>query len=118
MRWSYTSYAVELSCVASDDRRWSWMCDADSGRLNMQLLAPVLHNPPWPQRVERLRHRNKYSNPSITSSEGLRHLRLAMDFNTLRDQVSNLTLYDIKAGVRKVQNGKPGPSRAVRERLR
>ncbi|KAH8693788.1 hypothetical protein BGW36DRAFT_429819 [Talaromyces proteolyticus] len=27
-----------------------------------------------------------------------------MDFNSLRDQVSNLTLYDIKAGVRKVQN--------------
>lgn len=29
-----------------------------------------------------------------------------MDFSNLRDQVSNLTLYDIKAGVRKVQNGK------------
>src|SRR6266511_509114 len=29
-----------------------------------------------------------------------------MDFNSLKDQVSNLTLYDIKAGVRKVQNGK------------
>lgn len=29
-----------------------------------------------------------------------------MDFTNLRDQVSNLTLYDIKAGVRKVQNGK------------
>ena len=28
-----------------------------------------------------------------------------MDLNSLRDQVSNLTLYDIKAGVRKVQNG-------------
>ena len=28
-----------------------------------------------------------------------------MDFNTLKDQVSNLTLYDVKAGVRKVQNG-------------
>ncbi|KAJ5095686.1 Golgi to endosome transport protein (Ent3) [Penicillium alfredii] len=27
-----------------------------------------------------------------------------MDFNNLRDQVSNLTLYDLKAGVRKVQN--------------
>lgn len=27
-----------------------------------------------------------------------------MDFQTLKDQVSNLTLYDIKAGVRKVQN--------------
>lgn len=30
-----------------------------------------------------------------------------MDFNSLRDQVSNLSLYDIKAGVRKVQNGTP-----------
>lgn len=28
-----------------------------------------------------------------------------MDFSKLQDQVSNLTLYDIKAGVRKVQNG-------------
>lgn len=28
-----------------------------------------------------------------------------MDFESLRNQVSNLTLYDIKAGVRKVQNG-------------
>ncbi|OAA62895.1 enth/vhs [Niveomyces insectorum RCEF 264] len=27
-----------------------------------------------------------------------------MDFNSLKDSVSNLTLYDIKAGVRKVQN--------------
>lgn len=29
-----------------------------------------------------------------------------MDFNSLKDQVSNLSLYDLKAGVRKVQNGK------------
>lgn len=28
-----------------------------------------------------------------------------MDLNSLKDTVSNLTLYDIKAGVRKVQNG-------------
>ncbi|KAJ2985378.1 hypothetical protein NUW58_g5564 [Xylaria curta] len=27
-----------------------------------------------------------------------------MDFNSIKDQVSNLTLYDLKAGVRKVQN--------------
>lgn len=27
--------------------------------------------------------------------------------DSLKEQVSNLTLYDIKAGVRKVQNGKP-----------
>lgn len=32
-----------------------------------------------------------------------------MDLSSLKEQVSNLTLYDIKAGVRKVQNGKvPG----------
>lgn len=30
---------------------------------------------------------------------------LKMDLNNLKDQVSNLTLYDLKAGVRKVQNG-------------
>lgn len=29
-----------------------------------------------------------------------------MDLSSLKDQVSNLTLYDLKAGVRKVQNGK------------
>jgi hypothetical protein len=29
-----------------------------------------------------------------------------MDLNTLKSTVSNLTLYDIKAGVRKVQNGR------------
>lgn len=28
-----------------------------------------------------------------------------MDFSSLKDKVSNLTLYDIKAGVRQVQNG-------------
>jgi epsin len=28
-----------------------------------------------------------------------------MDFESLKNQVSNLTLYDVKAGVRKVQNG-------------
>lgn len=31
--------------------------------------------------------------------------RVTMDFASLKEQVSNLTLYDIKAGVRKVQNG-------------
>jgi hypothetical protein len=29
-----------------------------------------------------------------------------MDLSNLKEQVSNLTLYDLKAGVRKVQNGK------------
>jgi len=39
-----------------------------------------------------------------------------MDFNSLKDQVSNLTLYDIKAGVRKVQNGIiDAPPSAVRD---
>ena len=28
-----------------------------------------------------------------------------MDLNALKDQVSNLTLYDLKAGFRKAQNG-------------
>ena len=28
-----------------------------------------------------------------------------MDFNSLKDQVAGITLYDLKAGVRKVQNG-------------
>lgn len=29
-----------------------------------------------------------------------------MDFSNLKEQVSNMSLYDLKAGVRKVQNGK------------
>ena len=29
-----------------------------------------------------------------------------MDLNSIKDQVAGLSLYDIKAGVRKVQNGK------------
>lgn len=29
-----------------------------------------------------------------------------MDLNSLKDQVSNLSLYDLKASVRKVQNGR------------
>lgn len=33
-----------------------------------------------------------------------------MDFESLKNQVSNLTLYDVKAGVRKVQNGELLPS--------
>ena len=34
-------------------------------------------------------------------------LRLeTMDFNSLKNTVSNLTLYDLKAGVRQLQNGK------------
>lgn len=28
-----------------------------------------------------------------------------MDLDSLREKVSNLTVYDLKAGVRKVQNG-------------
>lgn len=28
-----------------------------------------------------------------------------MNFDSLKDQVSNLTVYDLKAGVRKMQNG-------------
>lgn len=28
-----------------------------------------------------------------------------MDLNSLKDQVSNITLYDLKAGFRKAQNG-------------
>lgn len=40
-----------------------------------------------------------------------------MDFGSIKDQVSNLTLYDLKAGVRKVQNGtaKQTPEGAERE---
>jgi hypothetical protein len=29
-----------------------------------------------------------------------------MDLSSLKDQVSNLTVYDLKAGIRKVQNGR------------
>lgn len=33
-----------------------------------------------------------------------------MDFNDLKNQVSNLTLYDLKAGFRKAQNGVDDPT--------
>jgi len=36
-----------------------------------------------------------------------------MDWNDLRNQVSNLSVYDLKAGVRKVQNGKSTYSHLV-----
>lgn len=36
-----------------------------------------------------------------------------MDLNSIRDQVSNLTLYDLKAGVRKVQNGELMPQMEI-----
>ena len=36
-----------------------------------------------------------------------------MDWNDLRNQVSNLSVYDLKAGVRKVQNGKSTCSHLV-----
>jgi epsin len=32
-----------------------------------------------------------------------------MDFNSLKSTVSNLTLYDLKAGVRQLQNGIDDP---------
>lgn len=35
-----------------------------------------------------------------------------LNLDSLRDQVSNLSLYDLKAGVRKVQNGKIVPQMA------
>jgi hypothetical protein len=31
-----------------------------------------------------------------------------MDLNNLKNVVSNLSLYDVKAGVRQLQNGKSG----------
>lgn len=39
-----------------------------------------------------------------------------MDLNDLKNQVSNLTLYDLKAGFRKAQNGKAlqAPALAIR----
>ena len=38
---------------------------------------------------------------------------LVMDLNNIKKQVSNLTLYDLKAGVRKMQNGRPLLQRPV-----
>lgn len=42
--------------------------------------------------------------PSVLLAGPVQRVR-AMDISNIRDQVSNLTLYDLKAGVRKVQNG-------------
>lgn len=41
-----------------------------------------------------------------------------MDLGSLKEQVTNLSLYDLKAGVRKVQNGKPTHAKASMTRLR
>lgn len=38
-----------------------------------------------------------------------------MDFDSLKSQVSNLTLYDVKAGWRKAQNGENDTTR-IRQR--
>ena len=38
------------------------------------------------------------------ASDYARHIA-TMDFSNLKESVANLTLYDLKAGVRKVQNG-------------
>lgn len=46
--------------------------------------------------------------PGTTYHEPRQPLVLKMDLNSLKDTVSNLSLYDLKAGVRKVQNGKQG----------
>ena len=40
-----------------------------------------------------------------------------MDLNYLKDSVANLSLYDIKAGVRKVQNGMLGVAESGRQWL-
>ena len=60
----------------------------------------------WPD-VASVEFQNKSppSQRSISSLPSHQHQTFGMDLNSLRDQVSNLTLYDLKAGVRKVQNG-------------
>jgi len=45
------------------------------------------------------------TNPLYTTPQNHRLNIVNMDFESIRNQVSNLTLYDLKAGVRKVQNG-------------
>ena len=40
-----------------------------------------------------------------------------MDLSSLKDQVSNLTLYDLKAGVRKVQNGESTIGQQLKSQL-
>lgn len=48
---------------------------------------------------------------SLTVKQRSTHIQAPwkMDFDSLKAQVSNLTLYDLKAGVRKVQNGMSMP---------
>lgn len=58
---------------------------------------------------------NKKAPPAVTNpssfpndhNQNFQHF--SMDLSSLKDQVSSLTLYDLKAGVRKVQNGKHPP---------
>lgn len=51
-------------------------------------------------------------NHNVDGSQDAPPTAAAMDFASLKDQVSNLTLYDLKAGVRKVQNGVSPPHAA------
>jgi hypothetical protein len=52
---------------------------------------------------------NHFDNPSQGASTSanidLVTSPLKMDLNDIKNQVSNLTLYDLKAGFRKAQNG-------------
>ena len=74
---------------------WAWTGDC-------------FQSPKWPEAAA---DQESTSRPLVTSTTSPgRAFLVRMDFNNLKDQVSNLTLYDIKAGVRKVQNGEfPGP---------
>jgi hypothetical protein len=42
----------------------------------------------------------------VNNSIAITYQRATMDLNSLKEAAANLSLYDIKAGVRKVQNGK------------
>lgn len=48
--------------------------------------------------------------PKFTFTIKTSHTIAKMDWNSLKDQVSNISLYDVKASVRKVQNGAPSHS--------
>lgn len=76
-------------------------------------FGPPKHSMESNTKFQDFKCRNQHRLINLAASQPyltLSYVLWIMDFNSLKDQVSNLTLYDLKAGVRKVQNGKLRPS--------
>jgi hypothetical protein len=75
---------------------------SDQGQRQRGAAIPSFDTARAHHTTQRRRH---YSDRNPAYSEVRTSRAAIMDLNSLKDTVSNLTLYDLKAGVRKVQNG-------------